>query len=756
MTSSDRSTSAPPRRTSRGVAALLLVAICTTQSLLTWTWVDRNGFFERPLTSDAGWYRIDALKIKRAAESGGVFGYFKAGYEHERSHPPLVIMVAAAVALALGDDGISVEAALLAIQLFGVLHVVGAYRLARLFLSRGGAVGAAALSAFSLGAIAQLRPLYPQFPMTALVLWAYDGIARSDGFRRLRPSLVAGAFIGLATLAKMLAPLYVVGAALAALVFGLLRREDVGVRVRNAVFCAGLGALVAALWFGAHFETTLAYFTRVTGEGGQEFFSRALPAASFGRWAYYAWHFLDGGVGWFAAPVYVAGIVAGSALALRRSTDDDGRRRARAAAILAAAPLVAYAPLTLGQTAAGAFYLGPFAPLAAIAAVRFVATRRTKIARVALAAWLALASAAYVVLSQRAAGSPPTGPVESAPLERDDAVLCPFLPALPGATFEDGGSALLVHLVPRVDSVFGSYLGFVRGRGAKPAETWPVDEFLDVVGRSTRASPVVFVGTPLEYPHPYAGHAHFKYEADRRGLPIRFHSIESLLGTGADPIAVAASSDFLVVDERPYPGSMPAERVVQELRAVGVEGEMLMRRTPTSAGSLALVELRRAGSADGPRPASDLDLPGVRRADVLFENGWRLLGYRAETDGVGRPFVVLWFDGLAERERDVAIRVTRIPKEGKLASVLVDSKRLGSADAARPLLAATFHGFRTTDAPEDGAYGVRVTTAKQGAPEGHAAAVRSDLRLRGRFSPTFPHGASQDAAASRTTTRKAK
>lgn len=752
-------------RARRALACVLLVALSAAQSALAVAWIDRNGFFERPFTSDAAWYRIDALRMKRGYEAGGVVGWLAAGLEHDRPHPPYVVMAVGLVSGIRGEESVSLSSALAVIHAFGALFVFGTYRLARRFVGRGGAVGAAALAASFPAIIPNLRPLYPQFPMAACLPWVFAALLRTEGFARRGPSVAFGAVAGAATMVKMLAPLYFGGAAAAALAFGLARKEGRGRVGVNLLLGLAAAAVVAAPWYVLHFESVRTYADNVTGEEGQRTFSSSLPADSIARWAYYPFHLLNDGVGWWTGLVLVAACVAGLralgfAARHRGALAADVASRARDGAVLAAAPLVAYAPLTLGQATAGSFYLQPFLPLAATLLVRFVATRRGR-TRPALAIWLGVLAALHQALGQRPPETAGDGrtliggsarAVLLTPLEDRPSVLLDFTTVpLTGDPFLDRHFG--VWVLPKIDGIFGSFSILAQAVPGPVGEHWPVDACVEAMFRDAgEGRPKLTITTPYYLVHPYLGHAQIMYACALRNRSLSHTSREKVLEAGGDPFAAVADMDFVLVDERPLRDLPDVASVLAGLDRNDAVGEVVLRGAPTTFSPFSLVAIRRKGAERGPRPLADLDGPGVLRTATTFSNGWRLLGVRALPGRTGRPFLVAWFDGLSPGEAGATFA----------GSLTVDDVSAGGAqaplwsreacDAERPLLAVVLKGFRAPPAEGRRQYSVRVTSAREDAYKNLAVVKETTLRKSGRANVVVPWD-TYDAAATRPESR---
>ncbi len=727
----------------RILAGLALRLAAVALSAVNASWLERNGFFERPYTSDAAWYRIDALMMKRGADDG-LLGWFRAGLAHARAHPPGVVMVAGLVASVRGDDGVSPFSGFLAIQIFAALYVFGSYRLARNFGGRGAAVGAALLAAAFPGILAHWRPLYPQFPMCAALVWCFDALLRTRGFTLRGRSIVFGVVAGGATMLKMLAPLYFGGSAAAVLVFGLVSAPTTRKKTfLNVVLGAAAAMSIILPWYAPNWHRVMGYATEVTGDAGQSMFSAALPQWSAPRWLFYPWHLLNGGVGWFFAPVFLAAVAAGvlATLRLRRSaaasqsalqsaSDPTGSQTAaRTAAIrdgwiLCAGPLVAFVPLTIGQTAAGPFYLSGFLVLAAILICRFVAGLRSQALRVGLAVLLGSAGIVYLGSAQRA-------PEADLPVY--------FNAARPALKFREHPTAdgrLPLEFLPRADDVYGSFLAFARGVGKNPPEDWPNARIVTLIkARSTRPQPVLAQTTPFFYTHPYCGHPQIAYEAEMQGVRLKYVEPESWTSAGLDPLTEAAQCDYLLIDERPLPGLYSADLVLAGLKSRGVDGKIVLHERPTPWAAIALIEVRRPGIIAGPRPPTDLDAAGVRRTRVEYGNGYTLVGLRKQPGGDGKPVLNAWFETDPTAESPVLTHVY-LNVDGK---VVKTAKAMLRAPVLRgELFAATFEGLPVPAAESKAVFHLRVASLRPDAHKNFARVGVTQERRNGNAAVEIP------------------
>ena len=622
---------------SRGAlgAAAALLLIAASQSAMSYSYMCANGWFARPMPCDAAGYRLDALAHREAYERAGVIGLLSAAAAHDKSHPPLVVAVAGVVAAHVDPEGVSPFSGWLTIQLFGALFLVGTYRLARNFGGRATALAAVAMTASMPLFIVQLRPLYPQFPMAALCTWTLDLLVRSDRFSRVGMSAAAGAALGLAILAKMLAPLYVGGAAVVLLFAGI---RSLSTRRRSLLGAAAFlatSAAVAASWYAFHGARTLEYADRVIGAGGQASFSRGLAFADPARWTYFLRAFIDEGIGLPTAVLTVVAAATVLAGRRRKAAADPAATPAGTPPIgtpkvdgvetgaLAAAVVLAYPVLSLGQIAGESFYLVSWAPLVGVllavrAARARTATRRT----VAAAALIAVALGNHALCA------------------RD------FLSdrAWPGERAWCG-----VSPVARYDSFMYGHFASAGGAVPRPeAESWPGSEFAAAMLRTAPRARPRFVGTSW---HPFCDDQILEYEARiRRGSTEPYVAAWVLTESLTTTVERLRLLDFVVLHERPaWPGEfLPTlEQLAAAAAAAGREARLLLQSRPSPAIGFSLVQLATPGSAHGFVGREAIDARDVVRRDVTFADGPTLRGYARRATPDGAPMFALYFDARA-------------------------------------------------------------------------------------------------------------
>lgn len=615
-------------------AAAALMLMAAAQSASSYAYMDANGWFARPMPCDAAGYRLDALVHRAAYERDGVAGLLAAAAAHDKSHPPLVVAVAGLVAAHVDPVGVSPFSGWLTIQLFGALFLVGSYRLARNFGGRKTALAAAALTASTPFFIVQLRPLYPQFPMAAFGAWTLDLLLRSGRFARVGTSAAAGCALGVATLAKMLAPLYVGGAAAALFVAGVGSRTTRRRTLLGAAAFLATAAAVAGPWYAAHGRRTLEYADRVMGAEGQASFSQGLERSDPARWTYFARAFVDEGLGLAtAAATAVAAAAALAALRRRTAAVDGAPRTATDDAIppvgaveafaLATAVVLAYPALSLGQIAGESFYLVSWAPLVgALLAVR--AAR----ARTAARRGLAAAALAAVALADHALCARDFLRDRAWPEER-----------------AWGG----VSPIARYDSFMYGHFASAGGAVPRPeAEAWPGAEFAAAMLRAAPRARPRFVGTSW---HPFCDDQILEYEARLRGGSLEpYVALWVLSGPPPTVVERLRLLDFVILHERPaWPGEiLPTfEQLAAAATAAGREARLLLRSRPIPAIGFALVQLATPGAAHGFVGAEAAAAPDFVRRDAAFVDGPTLRGFARRTGPGGAPLFALFFDAAA-------------------------------------------------------------------------------------------------------------
>lgn len=604
-------------------AAFALVALVAAHAAATDAWMRRNGFYARPMFGDAAAYRVQALQFRRALTEGPA-AFARAVLGTRGHHAP---GVAAAAALVAAPDDVSPRDAVVVQAFFALLFAAGTYRLARRFADRGGALLAAVVALGSPVVALSGRPLYPQFPMAACLVWALDALLRSEGFSRAKWALAYGAWVGLAFWFKNLVPIYVVGGAAAALWAGLRDRSTRNRAARGAAAAAAVACALALPYYARNWDLVVGRVADVSGAAGQAAWSGGTPLSHPARWLYYAREFAVRGLGNGLALAVGAAAVALS-LRVRRGTARGGS----AVRVVAADVVATYALTTVGQTAGGAFYLtGTCAVAGAVVAAAYAGSRARGKAAFAVATLL---GAVY----GRALVERPLGG------DRPSCVVAG------------------VALDPPVDVMFGALLAPYALRAAPDAEPWPAADLVAYATSPPRRGPtrILLSGAPDVGPNPLCFSATLGYEAERLRRPVAFD--ESLLRAAADASewrSALLAADYVALEER----WMTAEAAASFAALMGVRLEPVFRARATDADAFALLAARPAWAPPRRAGLDELERPDVLKADAPFEGGPRLVGVRIDDDA-GDVCVSLFFArGAASSGAGVAAASSRVEVE---------------------------------------------------------------------------------------------
>lgn len=694
------------RRASRRAAAGVLLIAAAQIALSAW-WMHGNGFFDRPPFMDAGWFRVDAQLMVERARAEGISGWLAAPWDHARPHPPLLPWLAAGSAL-LTDGAVDQFDQWLAQQVFGVLIAIGSYRLARNFGGRRFALFAAAAMTSAPVLLVSSRGVMPKFAMTGCVLLALDSLVRSDGLRRTRAALLAGVWGGLALLTMMLAPLYLAGAGLVVAGVGLRGGGRRGVVVRNA----GLG-VVAALavcgwWYARHYEQTLNYARTVTGAEGQAIYSAGMGPWSLDRWLYYPTQLVNNGLGaCVAAAVVLLAVADAVGRSLRRRTPAAAVESVAprgAAAALCATGLVAFVVVTRGQTAGESQYAMPLAPLLALYAASALRGLPTGAPRVAACAVYGAATLFHVGVALR--------------------------------DFEHDLTTVRTGRIQWVGQADYYLAESARRRGGVPrpeAERWPLIEFVERMAELSPDGKIRF-GAAAHHHHPFVNGGNLWFTAIRKGVDFEARSLRGLPNPSDRQAAdFVAFVDFMVVDALYHRGGFEAgetKRLLDVLKRGGAEIEVVATAKPTAVSELRLLRLLKRGASTTVEAESALEAPDVRRRDVAFEGGRRIVGERRSEDGALELFVRTDPGAVEGRE----LFVHAVVGDATAGEVRIPLSKPRAAAAQLYRVRAKFPaGIGTVDAYR---VGIRIAGGK-GRPEDHARIVASDAPREGRFLVRF-------------------
>jgi hypothetical protein len=614
----------------KGRAVLALLGIVVVHvSIATW-WMHAFGFLTRPPTTEAAFYRFQAVRGLQALDRDGVLESVSCVATFPETRTFLFPLLAGWLSLP-AEDGVTPADQWRVLVLFGGLFIIGTYRVARHLLGREAAIAVAALTVACPIVVAYQRPFYPQFPMMALVLWSLDALLRSRGFRDMKWSLLFGFLIGLATLTKVIAPLYVGGSALAAL---LLHSPRDWRSLRSALLAALVAAAVVGPWLFPKLHHVTAYTQHATDEGDTTRDMTGLWTAN--RWLYYPRHFVDAGVG---LPLAVLAAASAAVLLATRSKAVANRRTG---SILLFGVGVTWPVLTFGQAAGESQYVLVWAPLTMMLLVLGV-TRLGGNARRGAVVVLILASLWSLWLSYR-------GPYEDRAF----------------------GPIKGVHLIPKIDSFITGIPVTMQMTPRPEAEPWPVADYTRII------LDAVPVGAPrVATTHPFLcswNLAHDAWLEDRRIVEV---NVTPLL-RGTRELRWLAAIDFAVLD--PAIPMLDPDAVCHLMTQAGLSCTILDRRAVTSERSVALVRLQRPWerlawvSAGAARP------PTMRSCDIRFPSGWRIAGIESHLPPIleGARIVHVYLAGDAARgDAVLLVEHGRRESRSRLASAATPPGRRG-------------------------------------------------------------------------------
>lgn len=613
----------------RAWSALALVVAAQAAVSSWWMWL--HGFLTRPPTSDAAWYRLDALALLSGFKDGWL-GFLAAVLGHDRPHPPTMPAIAALIAHLRGQtNAIETIDGFLTTLFFGAVFTVGAYRLARAFLDRGPSVWAASVAACIPVIVVNQRAFYPQMPMSAVSVWAVAELVRCKGFTDRGATLRFGAFAGAATMVKMLAPLTFGGGALFAL-WGCLTCKQPGMRRRgltNLAMSIVVAILVMAPWYGRHWRSTLAYADEVTSQQGQALFSRGIPIESIERWVYYPFAILNNGL---TPPVCLLLLVAGwwAWKRTRGQRAADATTARYAGVLLLVNVIVGILVTTYGQVAGEAFYVQAYLPAAAVLLVAWATDPDTgtlgrKAILVAASAWmLGLGLRSHRVDLVNDAWTWPSAEWRAVDLRRNH---------------------VRIELIPRIDYMNGWFAVAADANDAPEGEYWPNEDWATLVRSRTRHDrpKMSSVIDPkwVAYEHPYLNHPTFLYEAVRKGWSPEWVRTEKLYAITSIPDLMASirTLDYLIVDHR---GDLTPDATRELLQAGGIGAEFLRTDHVTKGSVLSLVEIRRPWDlgryvAEWPSART----PSVA-LDAKFGYAFHVVGANFDATPEGTPVVHVW------------------------------------------------------------------------------------------------------------------
>ena len=602
----------------RARGSALVLAVLAVHLLLSWRWSHANGWFARPPFTEATGYRVTSAHLLIALEEGGLTSWIATGYSEPDDHTPLLSMIGALLAWIAGD-GVSPTVMWATLMLFASLLGVGTYRLARNFLDSTPSAAVMALTLASPVAQGYQRDYLTTLPMVAMLVWSLDALVRSDSFGRRRWSARFGVLAGLATFAKVIAPLYLIGPALAGVVVGFRRRG--ADTARNLLMAAALFLAVMGPWLWFNLARVLRYTQAVVEDKGIESVETALSVA---RWLYYPRQVINLGFGFPLGVLVVAAVC--SSLFSRRSRREWSAR----AWMMAAVVLVSWGILSYGQTSTGSQYTFLWVPLGCLLLVCAI-TRTTRFQlRVAIGALTALALVWNITLAQRSIVT--------------DRVL-----------FRWHG----LHLAGSTAQYMGPRLRRMHVRAEPEAEPWPVLEFTELVLQdSGRAIPRIAESHPFITGNMIYEATRMRRVIDRPHLPwSAVLARVSLWQRGGErrwptvlpwknPLWPLTTIDYFVGDTL----LVDLQVLLELIESLGIEVDVLATRKVTEHSTVQLWALRKPWRRASAVPLTVLDEAGVVKLEIEFENGWRVHGAEiAPRPGSGAsPVVHLFVDPRAD------------------------------------------------------------------------------------------------------------
>lgn len=302
--------------------ALVVAGSCLLLVALNVWWVAtyRHGY---PMDVDENGYTSIALTDYLNLKGVGLHAWWEAVQNQTPNAPllpavtSLVMMIKAGV---LEGFGVLIG--------FGVLLVFATYGIGqRLAGPRLGALAAFVVGT-SEGAFLFTREYIFAMPTAAFLACAVFAVLRSDGMRRRRWAIAAGAALGLMLLSRTMAVAFVPGIYVAALL-AILARERTELRSRflNLGLLTLTGAAVAATWYVKNLQPVIDYLTGF-GYGAQSaYYGEQHAVVSWGRFKAVAERMVASDLLVPLAAMTLLGLAALLVLALRRLVESDDRRR---------------------------------------------------------------------------------------------------------------------------------------------------------------------------------------------------------------------------------------------------------------------------------------------------------------------------------------------------------------------------------------------------------------------------------------------
>ena len=625
---------------SRPKTTAILAFIILCQVSASGLWMHLNGFLSphRPPFHDCAYFRLHADDIMLRTQQEGLQGWLAGGYHHDHPHPPILAMLNALAGLPFDD--ISTKTQWIVQAAYLATLVVALYLLGRTLLpGRGWALLFAMCGTAAPVFIASARVALPKFSMMVMVMLALHALLRSECFRRRGLSLAFGFWTGIANLTMMLAPVYLIGSAAAALLLGL-RRGPAKRVLLNASLSVALSAATTALWYLKHWPAVARYASLVTGPEGQNFWSRGVGPWSPERWLYYPVQLVNNGLG-FALAATIVGVLVLYVLQApfrRRHAEETpdqhptpgagrGSRASYAGLILAVGAITSTVIVTRGQVAAQSQYIMNLPPLVLLlgmwctSRMKFVPLRRIAIAL------LLLGTVISAALAYR-------------PVDQD------VTPPEARAWWISVAPTLSLQPVTSMDTYGGGPARSHAVRSSSDPEHWPLDELIDNM-EAHKSTPNIRYGEIRGVMiHPYVTAGSLRYVARKRGLPMTTGNAPGFPPYSLDDMRRFVNEfEFIIADPLQWSLDTRVGRLASDAHRLidetGATLTPLFERQITDRSSLVLYRLTPPVHAK----VIPGDLPKeVAAITTRYENGWELAGFRwqMEADGEAVGIRTYW------------------------------------------------------------------------------------------------------------------
>ena len=225
--------------------ALFVVGLATLVTAGNVIWMKRE-ILTIPPAWDQAFYLYRSVRYWRALTEGGPRGVAREYVRGDPQTAPLFPLTTVPLYAAFGEsrEVAHLTNALYLALLLGLTVALGAHTASL----RAGLVAAFALATFP-GVVNYSRDYLFEFPASAFVTLAVYGLARSDGWRSTRWSIVFGLGAALTVLTKTMTGIFLVGPTAWIAVRTLRERTPPRIVLGNLGAAALVGALVAATWW---------------------------------------------------------------------------------------------------------------------------------------------------------------------------------------------------------------------------------------------------------------------------------------------------------------------------------------------------------------------------------------------------------------------------------------------------------------------------------------------------------------------------